>query len=100
MLQTIIKNWKTTSAGVVSIVSGILLFVNDKTKLIEALTARAVVSNEQGIVLADETANLSLPLNNGANTLFNYIVSGWNTTNTAVDIMKLDYMGCKFKANR
>ncbi|MFK7004071.1 MULTISPECIES: hypothetical protein [Flavobacterium] len=39
MIKTIFKNWKTTSAGVVSIVSGVLLFVNDKTKTIEALTA-------------------------------------------------------------
>ncbi|MFK7048714.1 hypothetical protein FLACOL_01056 [Flavobacterium columnare] len=35
----IFKNWKTTSAGVVSIASGVLLFVNDKTKIIESLTA-------------------------------------------------------------
>ncbi|MET2996479.1 hypothetical protein [Flavobacterium columnare] len=39
MIKIIFKNWKTTSAGVVSIVSGVLLFVNDKTKLIEALSA-------------------------------------------------------------
>ncbi|POR20815.1 hypothetical protein BWK58_13460 [Flavobacterium columnare] len=65
-----------------------------------ATTARAIISNNQGTVLADETANLVLPLNNGTSTLFNYIVSGWNTTSTAVDIMKLDYISCKFKINR
>ncbi|MGR3790659.1 hypothetical protein ACUXZJ_07085 [Flavobacterium sp. TN-1] len=38
-MKLFFKNWKTTSAGVVSIVSGVLLFINDKTKAIEALTA-------------------------------------------------------------
>lgn len=38
-MRQIFQNWKTTSAGVVSIATGVLLFINDKTKIIEALTA-------------------------------------------------------------
>jgi hypothetical protein len=33
-----LKNWKTTSAGIVSIVSAIALYLNDKAKIVEALS--------------------------------------------------------------
>jgi len=37
-MKKIMKNWKTTSAGVLSIAGGILLYVNEPTKVIESLT--------------------------------------------------------------
>lgn len=53
-----IKNWKTTSAGIVSIASGIFLYINDKTKPVEALT---LVLTGIGLILskdADKTGTI------------------------------------------
>lgn len=38
-IKNIMKNWKTSSAGLISIITGVSLFLNDKTKLAEAITA-------------------------------------------------------------
>ena len=38
-MKNALKNWKTTSAGVVMIVTGVLLYLNDRTKTVEALTS-------------------------------------------------------------
>ena len=38
-MKKLLKNWKTTSAGVLSIAGGIFLYVNDKSKFMESLTA-------------------------------------------------------------
>ena len=32
------KSWKTTSTGIVAIVTGVTIYLNDKTKLTEGLT--------------------------------------------------------------
>lgn len=37
-MKAILKNWKTTSAGIISIVSAVSLYITDKSKLIEAVT--------------------------------------------------------------
>ena len=38
-MKKLFKNWKTTSAGLLSIAGGIVLYTGDKTKLMESLTA-------------------------------------------------------------
>lgn len=38
-MKNLLRNWKTTSAGILAIAGGIALYVNDKTKIMEALTA-------------------------------------------------------------
>lgn len=35
----IFQHWKTTSAGIVMCVGAVVLYVNDKTQLVEATTA-------------------------------------------------------------
>lgn len=37
-MKKYIENWKTTSAGLVSIVGAVAMYVNDKTKFVEAFT--------------------------------------------------------------
>lgn len=53
-IKNIFKNWKTTSAGVVAILSGVMLYIGDKTKLIEAVTA---VLGGIGLVFAQDVIN-------------------------------------------
>lgn len=53
-----IKNWKTTSAGIVSIATGIVLYTKDKSQLVEALT---LVLAGIGLILskdADKTGSI------------------------------------------
>ena len=38
-MKNILNNWKTSSAGIISIATGIIIIVNDKTKITEGLTA-------------------------------------------------------------
>jgi uncharacterized membrane protein len=38
-MKNIIKNWKTTSAGIVMCVGAIVTYLNDKTQLVPCLTA-------------------------------------------------------------
>ncbi|HWB23850.1 MAG TPA: hypothetical protein VG738_00125 [Chitinophagaceae bacterium] len=38
-MKALFKNWKTTSAGIVTIAGGITLFLHDSTKFVEGLTA-------------------------------------------------------------
>jgi hypothetical protein len=38
-MKNIFNNWKTSSAGIVTIAGGVTLYLNDKTKFVEALTA-------------------------------------------------------------
>jgi hypothetical protein len=33
------KSWKTTSAGIIAIVSGVVNYLNDKTQIVESLTS-------------------------------------------------------------
>jgi len=37
-MQNILKNWKTSSAGIISIAAGITVIVSDNTKITEGLT--------------------------------------------------------------
>jgi hypothetical protein len=37
-MKKYLDNWKTTSAGIVAVVSAIVMYTNDKTKVIEAVT--------------------------------------------------------------
>lgn len=37
-MKKYLDNWKTTSAGIVAVVSAIVMYVNDKNKIIEAVT--------------------------------------------------------------
>ncbi len=38
-MKNMIKNWKTTSAGVVMCVGAVVTYLNDKTQLVACLTA-------------------------------------------------------------
>lgn len=38
-MTNILKNWKTSSMGIISIVTGIVTFVNDHTQIIASTTA-------------------------------------------------------------
>jgi len=38
-MENILKNWKTTSAGIVMCVGAIITYLNDKTQLTVCLTA-------------------------------------------------------------
>ena len=38
-MKNLFDNWKTTSAGIVTIAGGVTLYLNDETKFVEALTA-------------------------------------------------------------
>jgi hypothetical protein len=37
-MNRFLKSWKTTSAGIISVVSGVVLYFNDKTQIVESLT--------------------------------------------------------------
>jgi hypothetical protein len=57
MKNFIVKNWKTTSAGILAIAGGIYTLYNDHTKIMEALTC---ILTGIGLVLAkdaDKTGN-------------------------------------------
>ena len=38
-MKAILKNWKTTSAGVVMCVGAVVTYLNDKTQLVACMTA-------------------------------------------------------------
>ena len=38
-MKNAIKNWKTTSAGIVMCVGAIITYINDKSKILECFTA-------------------------------------------------------------
>jgi uncharacterized membrane protein len=38
-MKTIIKNWKTTSTGIVMCVGAVVTYLNDKAELVACLTA-------------------------------------------------------------
>jgi uncharacterized membrane protein HdeD (DUF308 family) len=37
-MKKYLENWKTTSAGIISIVSGVAMYISDKTKIVESLS--------------------------------------------------------------
>jgi len=53
-MKNIFKNWKTTSTGIITAAGGVLLFVHDKAKVVEALTA---VLSGIGLIFAHDGAN-------------------------------------------
>jgi hypothetical protein len=60
MKNFLIKNWKTTSAGILSIAGGIYTYYNDRTKVMEALTC---VLTGIGLIMAkdaDKTGDTSI----------------------------------------
>ncbi len=38
-MKQILKNWKTTSAGVISVITGIVILINDQSQVIQSSTA-------------------------------------------------------------
>jgi hypothetical protein len=50
-MKKYLDNWKTTSAGVVAIVSAIVMYTNDKTKVVEAVT---LLLGGIGLILAGD----------------------------------------------
>lgn len=58
-MKSIFKNWKTTSSGIITAAGGILLFMQDKSKIMEAITA---VLAGIGLIFAhDSAANNTQP---------------------------------------
>jgi hypothetical protein len=57
-MNSIFKNWKTTSAGLVTIAGGITLYMHDKTQFVEALTA---VLAGIGLLFAHDGTNTTTP---------------------------------------
>lgn len=53
-MKNIFKNWKTTSAGILSIVGGITLYLHDNTRFTEGLTA---VLAGIGLIFAGDASN-------------------------------------------
>lgn len=53
-MKNAFKHWKTTSAGIIAIVTGIALYVSDHSKLTEALTA---VLGGVGLIFAADSSN-------------------------------------------
>ena len=53
-MKNLFKNWKTTSTGIVTIAGGIVLYLHDDTKVMEALTA---VLAGIGLLFAHDGAN-------------------------------------------
>lgn len=51
-MKNLLKNWKTTSAGILAIVGGIYLYLNDNTKFMEAMTA---VLSGIGLLVASDS---------------------------------------------
>jgi len=57
-MKNIFKNWKTTSTGIITAAGGVLLFVHDHTKIMEALTA---VLAGVGLIFAHDGAGNQPP---------------------------------------
>jgi len=62
-MNSLFKNWKTTSAGIVTIASGIVLYMHNNTKLVEALTS---VMAGIGLLFAHDGTNTGAPGKNSA----------------------------------
>lgn len=54
-MKNILKNWKTTSVGLVTIAGGVSLYMHDNTKFVEALTA---VLAGIGLLFAHDGSNI------------------------------------------
>jgi uncharacterized membrane protein HdeD (DUF308 family) len=50
-MKNIFKNWKTTSAGILTAVGGVVLYVNDNTRITEALLT---ILTGLGLILAKD----------------------------------------------
>ena len=37
-MKKYLDNWKTTSAGIIAVVSAIVMYLNDKTKVVESVS--------------------------------------------------------------
>lgn len=59
-MKKLFSNWKTTSAGIVTIAGGVSLYINDNTKLVEGLTA---VLAGIGLLFAHDSTNIQSPSN-------------------------------------
>ncbi|HVX48811.1 MAG TPA: hypothetical protein VHB48_01590 [Chitinophagaceae bacterium] len=57
-MSILFKNWKTTSAGIVTIASGVTIYLHDNTKLVEGLTA---VLAGIGLMFAHDAGNTQAP---------------------------------------
>jgi len=53
-----IKNWKTTSAGILSIAGGIILLINNKSAAMEGLTS---ILAGIGLLFAADSSNPANP---------------------------------------
>ncbi|MES1181487.1 MAG: hypothetical protein ABUL44_01705 [Flavobacterium sp.] len=57
-MKKLFNNWKTTSAGIVTIAGGVTLYLHDNTKFVEALTA---VLAGIGLLFAHDGGNTMPP---------------------------------------
>jgi len=57
-MNNLFKNWKTTSAGLVTIAGGVSVYIHDNTKFVEALTA---VLAGIGLLFAHDGTNIQSP---------------------------------------
>ncbi len=56
-MKNIVRNWKTTSAGIISIATGISIYVSDNSKMLEALS---FILTGVGLILAKDNDQTGL----------------------------------------
>lgn len=55
-MKNIFKNWKTTSAGILAIIGGVVMYMHDKTKIVEA---SAAILGGIGLIFAADGSNVN-----------------------------------------